>query len=327
MKYTRLALFALCALAVPLIGLWSDHYIFVSSFPYGGYYHSVSVFGTWATNCMLVVGAAGGLLGLIAPKISIWFGPKTRKNVLVVYGGVLVVAFTVRSETHLLSQYIYVDEQATLLKTFEQLQPGMTTKAVVAQVKKTHKNIAFHYGDTSPYVEVGGFPFQETKPAIIFKFPTFYPKNEVQGQLVFVMSAVPSNPEAVSERVVALEGKTILAARPTVTPGEAKIYRGHVVSGTEFDTFVPCGSQQRFELQVSDSRYARAGTSKFDEWTFVVFRGALASKEVTLKNPRNVGVLNILEISKRGSRHNYRGDILMDTNAEGVEAPWDCVWD
>jgi hypothetical protein len=326
MNYKKLAFVSLCAFAMPLIGLYTNTYVFIDGFPYGGCYHTVILFGTKTFQLLLIACSLGLLLGLIAPKISIWYGSKTRKTVLIVYGFLLIVAFAVRSETHYLSRYVFLSEQKSVLKAYESLKPGMTTEELVMRVKQLDANVIYQFGDTSPYKEIEGFPVTSVKPTIVFKYPGFYPKFDVQGQLVLEMSAIPSSPNAISLRVFALEGATMLASNPAVIPGESKIYRGHVVSGPDFDTFLPCGAALSYKLKISDPRYIKAGTEPVGEKTYMVFRGALDNNPSIHKDSPTSGVLEVFEVSKLASRRNYSGDILMTTSADGVQKPWDCVY-
>ena len=190
---------------MPVLGYFSNRYEYISTFPYGAFYHSTISYGTYTFQVLLLVGLLGLLLGLVHPRLSLWFGEKNRKRVLVIYGFTIAIAFGVRHEAYQLSKIVFADEEANMNLVYEALLPGTNAKEMEATIKAIDSNIGYVYGDTSPYRRINGYPYSGTpKYAVEFAYPGFFPKYEVQSRVVVEMSSDPHSSEATAEGIFLL---------------------------------------------------------------------------------------------------------------------------
>ncbi len=210
MPYKNFAILAIVALSMPVLGYFLNRYEYISAFPYGAFYHSSISYGTYTSQFLLLVGSLGLLVGLVQPRLSLWFGDKNRKRVLLIYGFTLAVAFAVRYEAYQLSKIVFANEEAAMILVYEAMRTGTNVKEMEATIKAIDSNIRYVYRDTSPYLSVNGYPIgDKSKNAIEFAYPGFYPKFEVQSRVVVVMSADPRIPKATAERVFLLNQSSV----------------------------------------------------------------------------------------------------------------------
>lgn len=214
MPYKKLAVFAITALLMPLLGYTLNRYVFISNFPYGAFYHTSTTFGLYTFRWLLLAGIAGLFLGLVSPKISLWFGRKDRKTVSTIYGAILITAFTVQFETHHLSKLVFRDEEKTINALYMQLHPELTGKELSTKAKSIDPNIKLTYRDTSSYRRVTGYAAGSTPKYVIeFAYPGFFPKYEFQSRIIVEMSSGPDLLNATGKKVVLLNEASVLNSK------------------------------------------------------------------------------------------------------------------
>jgi hypothetical protein len=250
--YKKLSILIAVALSIPMLGYAVNQYVYVSTFPFGAYYHSAITFGTLTFGLLLVAGSVGLLVGLVRPSLSLWVGERNRKRVLVVYGLTLALGITVKYETYFFSKLIFSNEEENVALVYRTLEPGASIRDVQQTIEKVDPNIRYHYADISRYSRTTGYPYDGTpRFAIEIKYPSFYPKLEVQSRIVTHLSANLTEPEAVVERIAFLRGDILRDLRPPARPEEVRVYRGFLLIDARTQTFTPCGQSQPLWLDSS----------------------------------------------------------------------------
>jgi hypothetical protein len=206
MHYKKLGVLAIIAASMPAIGYFLNRYQYISTFPYGAFYHSTWSFGNYTFQLLLFIGVLGVCLGLIRPQLSLWFGEKNRKRVFVVYGLIIAVAFGVRYEAYEFSKVVFAREEQTMNEAYAELRPGSSAKELEATIKSIDPNIRYAYIDTSSFKRIDGYPnYVSTKYVVEFAYPGFFPKYDVQSRIVAEMSSDPHLPEARAEQIFLLD--------------------------------------------------------------------------------------------------------------------------
>lgn len=313
MPYKKLAILIAVALLIPVLGYVVNQYVHVPTFPFGAYYHSAIVFGTLTSLLLLLVGFVGLLVGLVRPRLALWVGERNWKGVLVIYGLTLALGIAVKYETYFFSKLIFSNEEKNMALAYRALEPGASMRDVQQTIGKVDPNIRYHYTDISRYSRTTGYPYDGTpKFAIEIKYPSFYPKLEVQSRIVAHLSANLTDPEAVVERMGFLRGDILRDLRPLGPPEEVKVYKGFLFVDAQTQTFTPCGQSQPLWLDLlpdqreqleKQHRDAVKGSS---ERSFAILTGAIGPRLSCRRCDTYSASFRVVKVyerrSERGSR-------------------------
>lgn len=281
MPYGKLAALVLLATSIPVLAYLFGGYVHVSTFPFGADHHSAITSATFISSIMLLAGFFGLSVGLIRPALSLWFGERSRRLVLIVYGLALILGVAVRYEAHLLSKQIFANEEEKMALAYRALVPGTLLRDARHSIEGVDSNIRSSYADLSRFNRTAGYPYDATKTGIEFSYPRSYPKLEVQTRIVAHLSAHLTDPDAVIERITLLRGADLQDVKPPMRPEEAKVYKGFLAFDDRAQTFTPCGQGQSFSIHSSaDQREAlesqhRAVVEGSSERSFVILTGAV----------------------------------------------------
>lgn len=97
--------------------------------PYGAVpVHGMAYHGTTFFVVLFGLGLTALLLGLLWPRLGLWLGPATRRRVLGLHGGVVLVAGVGLWESGELARAVYRYEDHVTASLFEELAAGMTLR-------------------------------------------------------------------------------------------------------------------------------------------------------------------------------------------------------
>jgi hypothetical protein len=251
MPYGKLTILVVLATSIPLLAYLFGGYVHVSTFPYGAYYHSAIASATFISGALLLAGFFGLLVGLVRPALSLWFGERSRRLVLIVYGLVLILGVAVRYEAYFLSKQIFANEEEKMALAYRALVPGALLSDARHSIDGVDSNIRSSFADLSRFNTTTGYPFDVTKTGIEFSYPHSYPKLAVQTRIVAHLSAHLTDPNAVIERLTLLRGSDLQDVKPPMRPEEVRVYKGFFAFDDQVQTFTPCGQGQSFAMNLS----------------------------------------------------------------------------
>jgi hypothetical protein len=281
MPYGKLTVLVVLATSIPVLAYLFGGYVHVSTFPFGADYHSAVTSATFISSTMLLAGIFGLSVGLVRPALSLWFGERSRRLVLIVYGLVLTLGVAVRCEAYLLSKQIFANEEKKMALVYRALVPGTLLRDARDSIDGIDSDIRSGYADLSRFNRTTGYPYDVTKTGIEFSYPRSYPKLEVQTRVVAHLSAHLTDPNAVVERITLLRGTDLQDVKPAVRPEEVRVYKGFFAFDDQAQTFTPCDQGQSFSINFSpDQRETlesqhRAVVEGSPERSFAILTGAV----------------------------------------------------
>ncbi len=122
--YKKLTCFGIFVLLVPIIFVPEYKYITGLGFFEIEVMHDVKYHGIQLFFCLLLIAVFMFFMGLAHPKISIWFGEKTRKRSSTIYGIVVGIAIVGLIEVNLIALGIYEYEDRTMVSFYEAIELG-----------------------------------------------------------------------------------------------------------------------------------------------------------------------------------------------------------
>jgi len=128
--YKKLICFGIFVFLVPLIFVPEYQYITGLGFFDFDVMHDVKYHGIQLFFCLLVIAVFMFFMGLAHPKISIWFGEKTRKRSSIIYGTVVGIAIAGLVEVNLIALGIYEYEDRTMVSFYEVIEIGSSIDEV-----------------------------------------------------------------------------------------------------------------------------------------------------------------------------------------------------
>ncbi|WP_129781109.1 hypothetical protein [Peristeroidobacter soli] len=281
MPYGKLTVLALLAASIPVLAYLFGGYVFVSTFPYGAHYHSAVVSGSFISKILLLMGFLGLLSGLAYPALSLWFGERSRRRVLIVYGLTLTLGVALRYEARFLSELIHTNEEEKMALAYRALVPGALLRDARHAIGGVDSNIRADFANWSSFNGITGFPYDATKSGIEFSYPTAFPRRRAQSRIVAQLSAPMTDPDAVIERVILLRRADVQDLKPPLRPEEVRVYKGFLAFDDRALTFTPCGQGQSFSVNLSaEQREAlesqrRAVVKRSPKRSFAMFTAAV----------------------------------------------------
>ena len=128
--YKKLTYFGIIVFLVPVIFVPDYKYITGLGFFELEVMHDVKYHGIQLFFCLLVIAVFMFFMGLAHPKISIWFGEKTRKRSSTIYGIVVGIAIVGLVEVNLIAFGIYEYEDRTMVSFYEVIEIGSSIDEV-----------------------------------------------------------------------------------------------------------------------------------------------------------------------------------------------------
>jgi len=143
--YKKLIYFGIFVFLVPIIFVLDNKYItglgfFGLEVMHGVQYHGIQLF-----FCLLVIASTMFIAGHVHPKISLWFGEKTRKRSSTIYGIVVGIAIVGLIEVNLLALSIYDYEDRIMVSFYEDVKIGSSIDEVQKLSTSLNKHIGYSY--------------------------------------------------------------------------------------------------------------------------------------------------------------------------------------
>lgn len=143
--YKKLIYFGIFVFLVPIIFVADYKYItglgwFGIEVMPGVQFHGIQLF-----FCLLVIASTMFIAGLVHPKISIWFGEKTRKRSSTIYGIVVGIAIVGLIEVNLIALSIYEYEDRIMVSFYEDIEIGSSIDEARNLSISLNKHLGYSY--------------------------------------------------------------------------------------------------------------------------------------------------------------------------------------
>ena len=143
--YNKLICFGVIFLLVPIVFVLDNEYItglgwWGVEVMHGVQYHGIQLF-----FCLLVIAATMFFMGLAHPKISLWFGDKTRKRSSIIFGTVMGIAIAGLIEVNLIALGIYKYEDQIMVSFYEGIEIGSSVDEVRKLSISLNKHLGYSY--------------------------------------------------------------------------------------------------------------------------------------------------------------------------------------
>lgn len=143
--YKKLIYFGIFVFLVPIIFVLDNKYVMGLGFfgmkaMHGVQYHGIQLF-----IGLFVIAFTIFIVGHVHPKISIWFGEKTRKRSSTIYGIVVGIAIVGLIEVNLLALGVYEYEDRIMVSFYEDIKIGSSIDEVQKLSISLNKHIGYSY--------------------------------------------------------------------------------------------------------------------------------------------------------------------------------------
>ena len=143
--YKKLTLFGIFVLLVPIVFIPEYDYFWSMGFKFGKVMPDVQYHGIQLFLCLLVAAAFMFFAGLVHPKLSLWFGEKTRKRSSTIYGIVAGIAVVGLVEVNLIAHGIVEHEDRMLVSFYEEIEIGDTVGEVLGLSSSNNKHLRYSF--------------------------------------------------------------------------------------------------------------------------------------------------------------------------------------
>ena len=167
--YKKLTCFGIFVFLVPIIFVPEYEYITGLGFFELEVMHDVKYHGIQLFFCLLVIAVFMFFMGLAHPKISIWFGEKTRKRSSTVYGIIVGIAIGGLVEVNLIALGIYEYEDRTMVSFYEAIEVGDSLDEVQNLSFSLNKHLS--YNDSLAQREKDLIAYDQNRNFVEFTFP------------------------------------------------------------------------------------------------------------------------------------------------------------
>ena len=127
-------------------------------------FHGIQLF-----LCLLVVAATMFFAGLVHPKISLWFGEKTRKRSSTIYGFVVGIAIVGLIEVNLIASGIVEYEDRVMTSFYEDIEIGDSVDEVLNLSDSLNKHLGYSFSLMEKEKEL--VAFDHNKNFVNFSYP------------------------------------------------------------------------------------------------------------------------------------------------------------
>lgn len=179
--YWKLTCFGIFVFLVPIIFVSDYTYIttttVIGGFPFTKVRHDVQYHGIQLFFCLLFIAITMFFAGLVHPKISLWFGEKTRPRSSTIYGIVVGIAIVGLVEVNLISSYIYEFEDRTMISFYEGIEIGSSIDEAQNLSISLNKNIG--HSVSLAEREKALIAYDQTRNVLEFTFPNQFKTRRV----------------------------------------------------------------------------------------------------------------------------------------------------
>jgi len=127
-------------------------------------FHGIQLF-----LCLLVVAAFMFFAGLVHPKISLWFGEKTRKRSSTIYGIVVGIAIVGLIEVNLIATGIVEYEDRVMVSFYEDIEIGDSVGEVLNLSDSLNKHLRYSFSLMETERDL--VAFDQNKNFVDFSYP------------------------------------------------------------------------------------------------------------------------------------------------------------
>ncbi len=143
--YKKLIFFGIFVFLVPIIFVIDNRYVTGIGFFGMKAMHGMQYYGIQLFIGMLVIALFVFTLGIVHPKIPLWFGEKTRKRSSTIYGIVVGIAIAGLVEVNLIALIVYEYEDRIMVSFYEDLKMGSSSYEVKKLSASLNKHMRYTY--------------------------------------------------------------------------------------------------------------------------------------------------------------------------------------
>jgi hypothetical protein len=293
MRFLKFLLPTLLIIGLPLLGLISNSYVFVNSFPYGTHVHSSVATANFLFKALLIIGVAGLVVGLVNPKIVYFSTLPTRKNVVIYYTFILLLSFVSYRELIFLYKFTAETKKPALSEFFNEVVVGEATKSLISKIQKFEHPLQWWESDSSNFNRTVGFPYSNPTAMIIqIHFPGLTQKSSI---VVEISDSFGSDNSQVI-RSVLIENNRVILSNPILTPEDPQILMGTFENIDEKLMFKACGETQSIETDLSKLK-ERSIFNFVDKGVFgkrfAIFSGSILNTKICSSCSENTKTLYV----------------------------------
>ena len=167
--YKKLVFFGIVVLLAPLLFIPEYGYFWAMGFEFGKVMPDVQFHGIQLFLCLLVVAAFMFFAGLVHPKISLWFGEKTRKRSSALYGIVVGIAIVGLIEVNLIAHAIVEHEDRVMVAFYEDIEIGDSVNEILGLSNSRNKHLRYSFSLKG--IEKDLAAFDRNKNFVDFSYP------------------------------------------------------------------------------------------------------------------------------------------------------------
>ncbi|MEM7561629.1 MAG: hypothetical protein AAF353_01130 [Pseudomonadota bacterium] len=130
----------------------------------GVQFHGIQLFFS-----LIIIASILFFAGLVNPKLSIWFGEKTRRRSSILYGLVVGIAILGVVEVSLIAQGIYQYEDKQMVSLYEEIKLGHSADEVRNLSGSHNKHLRYSY--SLQEFEKGLVAYDPTRNFLDFSYP------------------------------------------------------------------------------------------------------------------------------------------------------------
>ena len=176
--YKKLIIFGLLVLLVPIVFIPGYDYAWALGFRFGEVMPDVQFHGIQLFLCLLVVAAFMFFAGLVHPKISLWFGEKTRKRSSTIYGIVVGIAIVGLIEVNLIASGIVELEDRVMVSFYEDIEIGDPVDEVLGLSNSLNKHLRYSFSLLGTERDLAAF--DRNKNFVDFSYPNKYRASRIR---------------------------------------------------------------------------------------------------------------------------------------------------
>jgi len=188
--YKKLIYFGIFVFLVPIVFI--PEYKYITGLGWWGIevmpdvqFHGIQLF-----FCLLVIASIMFIAGVVHPKISIWFGEKTRKRSSTIYGIVVGIAIVGLIEVNIIALGIYKYEDRIMASFFKDIEIGSSIDEVQNLSISLNKHLGYSYSLSEREKDL--IAYDQNRNFVDFSYPNQFRT----GRLIVETNLYPGDADA-----------------------------------------------------------------------------------------------------------------------------------
>lgn len=198
---------------LPFTGLLIDTYIHTPNLFFGSYKHVTQVISSKVIQILRIVGILGLILGLIHPKLSLWYGEAIRIKVVGVYFSLIIFSYLAVIEGRQIQKYVSNQREQKIELLYNELAAHDPRTSINQKIKRIDSNIRLAPASSSKFNRVVGFPYNSSDNRVLeISFPILHPKSKI----VAISVSDPMADDLVADMFILIQNNNITSVKPEI---------------------------------------------------------------------------------------------------------------